>query len=128
MTCTNGDKTPIVSLGTTFDKLNYLKRSFVFNTKLNKWMGALSLDTIINTLQWYDRTKIFDVVMEGKCRAMQVELWLHGYQIYHSIMSVIVKQFPHISLFEEEEIIRILSDDDGYKEVCELSGKDISWW
>lgn len=92
MTCTNGDKTPITSVGTTFDKLNYLKRSFVFNTKLNKWMGALSLDTIVNTLQWYDRTKNFDVVMEGKCRAMQVELWLHGPQIYHSIMGIIIQQ------------------------------------
>lgn len=128
MTCTNGDKTPIVDAGTTFNKLNYLKRSFVFNTKLNRWMGALSLDTIINTLQWYDRTKNFDVVMEGKCRAMQVELWLHGEVIYHNVMTIVVKVFPHISLFNEEEIVSILNDDNGYREVCEMSDKDVSWW
>jgi len=127
MTCTNGDKTPIVSASTSFDKLNYLKRSFVYNSTLKRWMGALSIDTIVNTLQWYDRTKDFDIVMEGKCRSMQIELWLHPPFIYNSIMSIISNKFPHISLFEEDEIIRILNSDNGYREVCEMSGKDISW-
>jgi len=127
MTCTNGDKTPIVKESQPFEKLNYLKREFTYSRKLNRWMGKLSMNTILYTLQYYDSSKDYKETMQGKIRAMQVEAVLHGDNFYNVYLHMIKETYPECPLFTEDEIYNILSSDDGYREVCLMNNKDLSW-
>lgn len=127
MQCTNGDKTPITSPSMPFNKLNYLKREFRYCPKLERWVGSLSLETIMNTIQWFDNTKEYDEVLAGKCKSMQIEAFLHGDQFYKTYCRLVSKTIPSIMLFSEAKVKNILNDDEGYKIVCGLSEKDISW-
>lgn len=127
MQCTNGDKTEITSPSMPFMKLNYLKRDFRFCPKLNRWVGALSLETIMNTIQWFDNTKDYDEVITGKCKSMQIEAFLHGDQFYNMYCKLVRSTIPSMILFTESKVISILNDDAGYLRTCGMSGKDISW-
>lgn len=127
MKCTNGDKTPITKPHQPFDKLTYLKRKFLYNNHLNRYVGALSLETIVNTLQWLDKTKDPKIVMEGKVLSMQIESFLHGDYIYNLYVKYIHKVLPEARLFSVYKIIDILESDDGYLRVTQMSGKDINW-
>lgn len=127
MTCTNGDKTPITAGSRSFEDLDYLKRKFVFNHILRRYVGALSLNTILNTLQWFDKTSDLDEALAGKCRSMQIEAWLHGPNVYNALVRLIETTAPEVALFDEHEILEILNAPDGYRQVCLMSGKDISW-
>jgi len=127
MKCTNGDKTPITSPHQPFEKLTYLKRKFLYNDKLQRYVGALSLETIINTIQWLDKTKDTDVVLEGKILAMQIESYLHGDHIYNLYLTFVKKAVPHIRLFSTYKIHEILDAEDGYFRVTQLAGKDAYW-
>lgn len=127
MQCTNGDKTQIKSPSMPFNKLNYLKREFRYCSKLNRWVGALSPETIMNTIQWFDNSKDYDEVLSGKCKSMQIESFLHGDHFYNVYCKLIKKTAPAVLLFSEAKVISILNDDNGYRVVCDMSDKDISW-
>lgn len=127
MQCTNGDKTQITSPSMPFNKLNYLKREFRYCPKLDRWVGALSLETIVNTIQWFDNKKDYDEVLSGKCKSMQIEAFLHGDRFYNTYCQLIKKTAPSVMLFTEAKVISILNDDDGYRMACGMSDKDISW-
>lgn len=127
MLCTNGDKTPITKKHQEFKKLNFLKRYFKFDVTLGRYVGCLSPDTILNTIQWYDSTKDYDEAVAGKCRAMQVEAWLHSKAMYTKLTKLIEQTHPYFCLFRESQIKNILQDPDGYVKVMNMSGKDISY-
>lgn len=127
MTCTNGDKTPIVSVSQELRKLTFVKRSFYFHPELKRWIGALDLGTLVNTIQWYDSTKDKDVVLAGKIRSVQVEAYIHGKGVYKLFMDVFEKYSFGNSLFTEDEIRRILTSEEGYVEVQLGLGKDASY-
>lgn len=127
MLCTNGDKSEILAPSVPFEKLNYLKRDFKYSKALDRWVGALSLETIMNTIQWRDKTKDANVVMRGKCQSMQIEAFLHGELVYSVFCKLIKKTAPQIMLFSRDKVLEILNDDEGYKITCGLAAKDISW-
>lgn len=130
MTCTNGDKTPIKSKTQPFNKLSFVKRNFVKHLTLNKWMGALSLETLHNTLQWRDSTKDIDQVMEGKMRSVQVEAYVHSPVLFREYTRVFNKHYPFTALFSEEQVKNILMDDDtkGYHLIASGLGKEPERW
>jgi hypothetical protein len=127
MECTNGDKTPVVSFSQPFSKLSFLKRSFIYHKEYDRYMGALSPETIFNTLQWYDKTKDYNIVMEGKVKAMQVESYIHGLQFYNMYKRYIEDNALGSLLFPDVTVIDILFNTADYKLVCSLADKDISW-
>jgi hypothetical protein len=127
MQCTNGDKSAITSASMPFSKLNYLKREFRYCPQLKRWVGALALETILNTIQWFDNSKDYDEVISGKCKSMQIEAFLHGDQFYKTYCRLIRSTAPSIMLFSDSKVISILNDDEGYKIVCGMSDKHISW-
>lgn len=127
MECTNGDKTPVSSVSQPFSKLSFLKRKFVYHERYNKYMGALSPDTIFNTLQWYDKTKDYEVVMEGKVKAMQVESYVHGVHFYNMYKRYISDAGLRDYLLPDDRVVEILFVTSDYKLVCSLADKDISW-
>lgn len=127
MTCTNGDKTPITQETQPLEKLNFVKRNFLFHPKLNRIVGALDLSTLVNTLQWVDSTKDLNVVMEGKLRSVQVEAYLHGVGVYTAFMKLLNKYDVTRVLFSEERILQILNDPEGYVDIMINLGKDVSF-
>lgn len=126
MACTNGDKTPITSISQPLENLSFVKRIFKFHPNLGI-VGALDLSTLINTLQWYDKTRDYDVVMEGKLRAVQVEAYLHGFGVYHAFMRFLRKSDYSLCLFSDDRVLEILKDEEMYSDVMLWLGKDKSF-
>ena len=128
MTCTNGDKTPIKSVTQPFHKLSFVKRNFVKHVALNKWMGALSIDTLHNTLQWWDTSRNLNEVMEGKMRSVQVEAYIHSPLLFEEYTKLFYKHYPFAPLFNKEQVHNILNSDDGYFIVADGMQKDARRW
>jgi len=126
MTCTNGDKTEITTLGQDFVKLNYLKRHFRMHPILKKYMGCLSLSTIINTLQYYDGSKSYNEAMQGKINAVAVESYIHSSSLYYLICDFVRENCPDFNILSESRIINILDSNDGYKQILQDQGKNYS--
>jgi hypothetical protein len=121
MDCTNGDKSPITKATQDFDKLTYVKRHFRKHPVLGRYVGVLSLETILNTIQWINTdTSDEHIAMLGKCRAMQVEAYLHSPLFYRKLTNVFEKYFPFDPFFTEERVRKILDDDAGYAYVTNL--------
>lgn len=124
MTCTNGDKTPITTLGHPLEKLSYLKRNFRYHHELKRYMGCLSLSTILNMFQWVDRSKDVEQAMQGKMNACLVESYIHSPRLYETLYAFFNEQTANAySLLSKSRVRSILDDDEGYKEVCRMSGK-----
>lgn len=123
MTCTNGDKTPIQTKGHDFSKLNYLKRHFRYHPVLNKYMGCLSLSTIINTFQYVDGTKNYDEAMQGKINAVLVEAYIHSPALYKLLSEFFKDQAPMYKQLDVNRVQKILTDDEGYLEILTSLGK-----
>ena len=123
MTCTNGDKSIIESPSHPLRELIFLKRYFKFHPKLGRYVGCLAIDTIVNTLQWYDATKDYNEVMEGKLRSMQIEAFLHSDALFNKFTKLAKESHPYFALFDESNVLRILNSDEGYEYAMRLADK-----
>lgn len=124
MKCTNGDKTEITSPSQSLEKLTYLKRHFRFHPVLQRWVGPLSANTILNIPQWIDKSMDYDIAMNGKMRAVQLESYLHSPALFVGITNLFKKRLGYDrDLFTEQEVIHILNDEDGYCTMLELLNK-----
>jgi hypothetical protein len=127
MVCTNGDKTPIVNATQPFNKLNFVKRHMRQHPVLKRYVGVLSIDTIINTLQWVNSDKDVEEVMAGKMKAVQVEAFLHSESLFKEITSVMEDAYPYVPLFSRDRVVKILDDPEAYTQVMLWLGKDKSF-
>lgn len=124
MECTNGDKTPITQKSQSFDKLTYVKRHFRRHPVLKRYVGCLSLDTIMNTLQWINSDTVdCHEAMIGKMRSMQVESYLHSPTLFRRLTDIFSEKFPFDAFFDEKKVLRILNSPDGYAEMLHLQEK-----
>jgi hypothetical protein len=125
MDCTNGDKTKIDKASQPFDKLTYVKRHFRKHPILNRYVGCLSIDTIMNTLQWY-RSDVDDVheAMLGKMRSMQVEAYLHSPSFFKALTAIFNKNYPFDALFDENKVYNILQTEEGYEKIIAMQNKN----
>lgn len=126
MVCTNGDKTPIVHISQPLEKLTYVKRTFKYHPILQKYVGCLSIDTLLNTVQWCSKKKDIDIVMYGKMQAVLLESYNYGIGLFTKLRALFSK-YTTYPLFTEERVIEILSSEEGYKQAMTLLDKDISW-
>lgn len=125
MDCTNGDKTKIDKPTQPFHKLTYVKRHFRQHPILRKYVGCLSLDTIMNTLQWVDTTTDDNhEAMLGKMRSMQIEAYLHSLALFKQLTKLFEDKYPFDAFFNENKVIRILTDDVGYDYVISMQNKN----
>jgi len=122
MTCTDGQKNEIKEPGVPFEKIVFLKRNF--RNRNGKYVGTLDKTTILNTLQYFDRTKDYDVVMLGKSVAMQIEAELHGTPFRIRLLNLINSVIPTNVEFSLSRIEDILESDEGYHYVLGLLGKN----
>lgn len=124
MVCTNGDKTEITNLSQPLEKMTYLKRHFKFHPILKRYMGPLSLNTIVNMPQWIDKSKDNVTSMNGKMRAVQIEAYIHSPALFRKFTLLFNNELGHEHiLFTENEVVAILNDPYGYEKLLQLSGK-----
>jgi hypothetical protein len=123
MVCTNGDKTPITKIHQPFDKLSFVKRHFRYHPVLKKYVGCLSVETLLGTIQWMDSSKELEEVLPGKIRSVLVEAYLHSPGLYHAFKRVFDIYRPGDSI-TENKVLSILKDDNGYLDVLRDMGKD----
>lgn len=127
MTCTNGDKTAIDKDHQEFHNLTFVKRHFRWHPILRRYVGCLSVETLLGTIQWMDKKKDLEDVLPGKMRAVQLEAYLHSKRLYETFTKVFEKYRPRDALFTEDNIRRILDSEDGYQRVLEMMGKDFKY-
>jgi len=124
MTCTNGDKTPITKATQEIQHMTFLKRHFRFHPVLRRYVGCLSLSTILNTFQYVNRETDVNDAMQGKINSSLVEAFLHSPSLYRRLASFYREQFGSMyRIFDEERVVQILEDDEGYAETCAGAGK-----
>nr|UZT54511.1 MAG: RNA-dependent RNA polymerase [flactilig virus 9] len=126
MVCTNGDKTPITKIHQPFDKLSFVKRHFRYHPVLKKYVGCLSVETLLGTIQWMDSSKELEEVLPGKIRSVLVEAYLHSPGLYHAFKRVFDIYRPGDSI-TENKVLSILKDDNGYLDVLRDMGKDFHY-
>lgn len=126
MTCTNGDKTPITKSHQPFDKLTFTKRHFRYHPVLKKYVGCLSVETLLGTIQWMDNSKDIEEVLPGKMRSVLVEAYLHSPGLYKAFRVIFDKYCPGNTI-SEEKVMSILSDPEGYIDVLRDMGKDFHY-
>lgn len=125
MDCTNGDKTKIEKPSQPFEKLTYVKRHFRKHPVLKRYVGCLSLDTIMNTLQWIDSsTEDTHEAMMGKMRSMQVEAYLHSKALFAALTTIFESKYPFDAFFNENRVLKILTDSDGYDQIITMQNKN----
>jgi len=123
MEATNGDKSPIIYPSQPLEKLTYLKRHMRFHPVLNRWVGPLSTNTIMNMTQWVDTTKDTHEALNGKIRSTQIEAYLHSPSFFRKITGVFESVLGSQYLFfTENQVINILNRDDGYEFTIGLRG------
>lgn len=123
MDCTDGNKNKIDKPGVDIRNLVFLKRNFSYHPILKRVMCPLSKETILNTLQWYDKTKDLDVVMNGKIISVQIEAYIHSPKFKDELFRVCKEVYPLAPFFEDTRILEILDADYGYSHVMCLLGK-----
>lgn len=124
MKCTNGDKTEITQPSQALEKMTYLKRHFRFHPVLQRYVGPLSLNTILSIPQWIDKSTDYHSAMNGKMRACQIESYLHSPLLFRLITKIFDEKmgYDH-KLFTEAEVIGVLNSPDGFTETLKLHGK-----
>lgn len=127
MQCTNGDKTPISHKHQEFKNLTFVKRHFRQHPVLKKYVGCLSVETLLGTIQWMDKDKDVDIVLPGKLRAVQIEAYIHSPAMFKCFTNMFKKYMPFTPLFDTEQVKNILSKDDAYIETLRLMGKDYKY-
>lgn len=70
------DKKEITQPFDKWEEINFLKRTFAYHPFLKKIMCPLVDDTILSMLNWWDTTKEYDVVMQGKITSFLHEIYL----------------------------------------------------
>jgi hypothetical protein len=126
MVCTNGDKTPITRQHQPFDALTFVKRHFRYHPVLKRFMGCLSVETLLGTIQWMDKTKNIEEVLPGKIRAVQVEAYIHSPALFARFTELFDTYRPYDTI-SEKKVLDILAKDDSYLHVLRDLGKDVSY-
>ena len=122
MTVTDCHKNPITTPFHSIGQVTFLKRGFVLHPELGL-VGPLEKDTLFNTIQWFDGTKEYDVTMQGKSIALQIEGYLHGYGFLHNLKNL-MKDYSWYVEFDPEKIRELFQNpDDLYSDVLSKLGK-----
>lgn len=74
---TDSYKMPITTPFQSLDEITFLKRSFRYHFKLKRIVCPLELRTLQNSLSFYDETKDYEVVLQGKIDNYMREIYLH---------------------------------------------------
>jgi len=123
---TDARKGPITSPGKSLDECQFLKRTFVYNSDLQKRVGALDINTIVETLRFFDSGKEYEEAMDGKMTAIQFELFLygnHGDAILQFLKNRAVEKEITFKDFDKAHIMKSMTDPQTYTQLLAIQGK-----
>jgi hypothetical protein len=124
MRFTDGEKGAITTPFKNVQNLVFLKRKFRYHRTLEKVVGALSLETIINSLRWFDSNKDYAVVMGGKMTAFQYEIFLHeNDEIKNKVLGEASTSISYTSFSDERIKQSMETEDDMYATVQRYQNK-----
>jgi len=108
------------------EECQFLKRSFLYHPELNKYVGALDVNTIIETLRFFDCGKVYEEAMSGKMTMVQFELFLYG-NMGGSLLSLIKRRARESGVefrsFSYSEIAECMLDQDTYSFIMQEVNK-----
>lgn len=112
MRYTDGTKGEITSAFKPLKECVFVKRNFRFHKEMGKIVGALSLQTLFNTMLWKDDTKDEREVMDGKFTILQFESFLHERT---DLVAKVKKEYERLHLrfreFSPSLIVKTMSED-----------------
>jgi hypothetical protein len=82
MRYTNPDKTPVDKESLPFEKVTFLKRYFRYDPVLRKYLGALDLDTVLETACWTKRGPTAETITRSNIQVVLSELALHPREVW----------------------------------------------
>lgn len=126
MTYTDAKKGEITIPFKPLDDCQFLKRTFKFHSQLGKIVGILDINTIFESLRFYDSTKNLSEVMNGKMTAAQFELYLYGHDGLHIrdiVMRYAEDQGVEFKRFDEVTIIKSMLDPKLYQHLMIMQSK-----
>lgn len=123
MRFTDGEKGEITAPFKGLHELVFLKRKFRYHRKLDKIVGALSLETIINSLRYYDINKDYDVVLDGKLTAFQFEIFLHENEDIKDFVLTEAKQILYFREFTDDRIAESMVKEETYAQIQRYQNK-----
>lgn len=126
MTYTDAKKGDIIAPFKPLDDCQFLKRTFKFHSQLSKIVGILDINTICESLKFYDNTKNINEVMNGKMTAVQFEIFLYGHEGLH-IKDIILRyaeqQGIEFKRFDDITITKSMLDPNLYQHLMILQSK-----
>lgn len=126
MEYTDARKGDITSPSKPLDECQFLKRMFVYNHDLKKRVGVLDINTIVETLRFFDSSKEYEEAMDGKMTAIQFELFLYGH--YGAPLCAYLKEKANergitYKEFHKQHIMKSMTDPETYASLLAIQGK-----
>jgi len=127
MKYTDGDKGEITEKSKPLIDCVFLKRNFKWHYNLETVVGPLSLTTISNSLRYKDSRRDYDQIMSGKMTAFQFEIFLHeNPKLKNKVLDLARQQSFYFQEFDDDHIIKTMSQDNTYEEIMYNLGKNIA--
>jgi DNA polymerase III delta prime subunit len=124
MRFTDGEKGEINAPFKPLHDLVFLKRKFRYHHVLQKMVGALSLETVINSIMWFDSNKDYETVMGGKMIAFQFEMFLHENEEIKQAVLQKAAETISFTVFSDQSIRKSMEEeDDAYATVQRFQNK-----
>lgn len=83
---TNSKKSPCTTPGEDWTDITFLKREFMFSHEFTRIICPLDPVTMYSSLNWIDKNKDMQVVLNDKLGAFQREAYLHGKKKYKEML------------------------------------------
>jgi hypothetical protein len=99
---------------------------FVYNSDLKKRVGVLDVNTIVETLRYFDSSKEYEEAMDGKMTAIQFELYLYGHYgepLCEFLKKQAVEKGITFKEFPPEQIMSSMVDEETYNTLLSLQNK-----
>jgi hypothetical protein len=126
MEYTDARKGVITAPSKDLDECQFLKRMFVYNSDLKKRVGVLDVNTIVETLRYFDSSKEYEEAMDGKMTAIQFELYLYGHYgepLCEFLKKQAVEKGITFKEFPPEQIMSSMVDEETYNTLLSLQNK-----
>jgi len=126
MTITNADKSEFCGKGKTrVEELEFLKRNFVYDRRIGKYIGVLNLNAILEIPMWSEGKQTHAKLLDSVCDMLK-ELSLHGEETFthyvdgigdNSIRRVCESNSMATELFDYKKARAAVSKSDSYHSI-----------
>nr|WPR17565.1 MAG: non-structural polyprotein [Pseudoscorpian dicistrovirus 2] len=93
LTYTDENKGDVMLPYREISEITFFKRAFRFEKLIQRYVGPLSMETILEMPQWTNKTAMKDQVVHERVEACLNELSLHGREIYEQWAPKIIEQY-----------------------------------